>query len=169
MVQDATTDASMDAATPGLIARPPRLLIGVILLGFVLDHLIALPRPIPATGLAHAVSAIAAAGLILIAAGVFTASLRNFSRVGTPVQGKKPTRTLVTTGIYGWSRNPIYVAMLFFVIGVGLAVRSAWILMLAVPLAITFRYGVVAREESYLERRFGDGYLDYKARVRRWL
>jgi protein-S-isoprenylcysteine O-methyltransferase Ste14 len=59
--------------------------------------------------------------------------------------------------------------MLFFLVGIGVAVRSPWILLLAVPLATTFRYVVIAREEAYLERRFGDPYRDYKARVRRWL
>ena len=53
--------------------------------------------------------------------------------------------------------------------GIGLVARSAWVLILTLPLAITLRYGVVAREEAYLERRFGDAYRYYKARVRRWL
>ena len=53
--------------------------------------------------------------------------------------------------------------------GIGLAARSLWVLILALPLVIVLRYGVVAREEAYLERRFGDAYRDYKARVRRWL
>jgi protein-S-isoprenylcysteine O-methyltransferase Ste14 len=53
--------------------------------------------------------------------------------------------------------------------GIGIAAQSAWILILMLPLAITIRYGVVAREEAYLERRFGDVYRDYKTRVRRWL
>ena len=156
-----------DPGTPGVIVRPPLLLLGAHLLGFGLDHLVPLPRPIPGTGLVH--SAIIAGALILIGVAVFAASIRNFSRAGTPVQGTRPTRTLVTTGIYGWSRNPIYLAMLLFLVGIGIAVRSPWILLLAVPLAITFRYGVIGREEAYLERRFGDAYRDYKAHVRRWL
>jgi protein-S-isoprenylcysteine O-methyltransferase Ste14 len=53
--------------------------------------------------------------------------------------------------------------------GIGIAVRSPWTLILTLPLAVTIRYGVVAREEAYLERRFDDGYRTYKARVRRWL
>ena len=52
---------------------------------------------------------------------------------------------------------------------IGIAARSPWTLILTLPLAITIRYGVVAREETYLERRFGDAYRDYKARVRGWL
>jgi len=66
-------------------------------------------------------------------------------------------------------RNPIYVGMFLVYAGIGIAARSPWILILALPLAIILRYGVVAREEAYLERRFGDAYRDYKARVRRWL
>ena len=112
---------------------------------------------------------ITAGFMILIGVVVFVAGIRNFSSAATPVQGTEPTRTLVTTGIHGWSRNPIYVGMFLVYAGIGIAVRSPWILTLTLPLAITMRYGVVAREEAYLERRFGDTYRDYKARVRRWL
>jgi protein-S-isoprenylcysteine O-methyltransferase Ste14 len=158
-----------DPGTPQVIARPPLLLLGALLVGFGLDHLVPLPRPITGIGLVHTISAIVAGALIFVGVAVFAASVRNFSRAGTPVQGTRPTRTLVTTGIYGWSRNPIYLAMLLFLVGIGITVRSPWILLLAVPLAITFRYGVIGREEAYLERRFGDVYRDYKAHVRRWL
>jgi protein-S-isoprenylcysteine O-methyltransferase Ste14 len=107
--------------------------------------------------------------LSLAGIAVFAAGIRNFSSAATPVQGTKPTRTLVTTGIHGRSRNPIYLGMLLVYGGIGLTVRSPWILILGLPLAVTIRYGVVAREEAYLKRRFGDAYRDYKARVRRWL
>jgi protein-S-isoprenylcysteine O-methyltransferase Ste14 len=168
MTADPLTEEN-DPGTPGVIARPPLLLLGALLLGFGLDHLVPLPRPIPGTGSFHTIGAIISGALTLVGIAVFTASIRSFSRAGTPVQGTRPTRTLVTTGIYGWSRNPIYLGMLFFLVGIGIAVRSPSILLLAVPLAITFRYGVIAREEAYLERLFGDAYCDYKARVRRWL
>jgi protein-S-isoprenylcysteine O-methyltransferase Ste14 len=59
--------------------------------------------------------------------------------------------------------------MFLLYVGIGIAVRSPSILILTLPLAIAIRYGVVAREEAYLEQRFGDAYRDYKARVRRWL
>ena len=59
--------------------------------------------------------------------------------------------------------------MFLIYLGIGLVVRSPSILLLAVPLAITIHYGVVVREEAYLERRFGDAYREYKARVGRWL
>ena len=155
-----------DTGTAGVIARPPLLFLGALLIGFVLDHLLRLPFVVAGAGLAHRVIA---GGLILIGMAVFAASIRNFSRAGTPVPGNQPTLALVTTGIHGWSRNPIYLGMFLMYCGIGIAVRSPWILILTLPLAITIRWGVVAREEAYLERRFGDAYRDYKARVRRWV
>ena len=110
-----------------------------------------------------------ACSLILIGLGLAAAGIGNFSRAATPVPTNEPTRALATTGIHGWTRNPIYLGMFLVYGGIGIAARSPWILVLMLPLAITIRYGVIAREEAYLERRFGDAYRDYKGRVRRWL
>lgn len=161
-----STKQITDTGTAGVIMRPPFLFIGALLLGFVLDHVLALQFPLPRSDLIHR---IVASCLILTGITVFVASVRNFARAATPVPGNQPTRVLVTNGIHGWSRNPIYVGMFLVYCGVGTAVRSPSILILMVPLAITIRYGVVAREEAYLERRFGDTYRDYKACVRRWV
>jgi protein-S-isoprenylcysteine O-methyltransferase Ste14 len=169
MEMDPAGQQVTDTGTAGVIARPPLLFLAALLLGFVSAHLLPLPFPVPRIGLVHWISAIIAGSLILIGIAVFAAGIRNFSSAATPVQGTKPTRALVTTGIHGWSRNPIYLGMFLVYGGIGIAVRSPWILILALPIAITIRYGVVAREEAYLERRFGDAYRDYKARVRRWL
>jgi len=155
-----------DTGTAGVIARPPLLFLAALLIGFVLDRLLRLPFPIPGIDL---VDWIIGGSLILIGLALAAAGIRNFSWAGTPVQGTKPTRALVTTGIHGWTRNPIYLGMFLLYGGIGVAARSPWILMLTLPLAITIRYGVVAREEAYLERRFGDAYRDYKARARRWV
>ena len=158
-----------DTETVGLIARPPLLFLGALLLGFVSDHVLPLLFPVQRIGPVHWISAIVAGSLIGIGIAVFAAGIRNFSSAETPVQGTKPTRALVTTGIHGSTRNAIYLGMFLVYGGIGVAARSPWILILTLPLAITIRYGVVAREEAYLERRFGDAYRDYKARVRRWL
>ena len=83
------------------------------------------------------------------------AGIRDFSQARTPVPTNQPTRALVTTGVHGWTRNPIYLGMFLVYGGIGIAVRSPSILILTLPLAIAIRYGVVAREEAYLERRFG--------------
>jgi protein-S-isoprenylcysteine O-methyltransferase Ste14 len=150
----------------GVIVRPPVLYLACLFLGLGLDRVLLLPHGLPAAAL---IRWTAGGGLIVVGLGVMAAGIRNFSRAGTPVPSNQPVRALVTTGIHGWSRNPIYVGMFFLYVGIGLAARSGWAVLLVLPLAIVIRYGVVAREEEYLERRFGDAYRDYKARVRRWL
>jgi protein-S-isoprenylcysteine O-methyltransferase Ste14 len=155
-----------DTGTAGVIARPPVLFLAALLLGLASNRLLPLPFALPEAGLVHW---IIAGSLILIGLALAGAGIRNFSRAATPVPTNQPTRTLVTTGIHGWTRNPIYLGMFLVYGGIGVAARSPWILIFTLPLAITIRYGVVAREEAYLERRFGDAYRDYKTRVRRWL
>jgi protein-S-isoprenylcysteine O-methyltransferase Ste14 len=166
MEMDPAGQRVTDSGTAGVIARPPLLFLAALLLGFVLDRLLRLPFPVPGIGPVHR---IVGGALILIGLALAAAGIRNFSRAGTPVRTITPTRALVTTGIHGWTRNPIYLGMFLLYGGIGVAVQNPWILILTLPLAITIRFGVVAREEAYLERRFGDAYRDYKARVRRWL
>jgi protein-S-isoprenylcysteine O-methyltransferase Ste14 len=155
-----------DTAVARGIARPPLLYLACLLLGLALDCVLPLPFIVPEAAL---VRWAAGGGLSLIGVAIAAAGIRNFSRAATPVPSNQPVRALVTTGIHGWSRNPIYVGMFLLYAGIGVAARSPWVLVLALPLVVVLRYGVVAREEAYLERRFGDAYRDYKARVRRWL
>jgi protein-S-isoprenylcysteine O-methyltransferase Ste14 len=155
-----------DTGTAGVIARPPLLYFAALLFGLVSDRLLPLPFPVPRI---EPVYRIIAGSSILIGLALAAAGIRNFSRAGTPVPTSEPTRALVTTGVHGRTRNPIYLGMFLVYGGIGIAARSLWTLVLTLPLAIAIRYGVVAREEAYLERRFGDAYRDYKARVRRWL
>lgn len=166
METDPAGEEATDSGTAGVIARPPLLFLAAFLIGFVLDRLLRLPFPIPGNDL---VTWIIGGSLIVIGFALFAAGIRNFMRAETPVPTNEPTRVLVTTGIHGWTRNPIYLGMFLIYGGIGVAAQNIWILVLTLPLAILIRYGVVAREEAYLERRFGDAYLDYKHRVRRWL
>jgi protein-S-isoprenylcysteine O-methyltransferase Ste14 len=155
-----------DTAVARVIARPPFLFLACLLLGLALDRVLPVPLRLPEAAL---VRWTAGGGLILIGVAIVAAGVRNFSRAATPVPSNQPVRALVTTGIHGWSRNPIYVGMCLLYAGIGMAARSPWVLVLALPLVVILRYGVVAREETYLERRFGVAYRNYKARVRRWL
>ena len=113
--------------TAGVIARPPLLFLGALLLGFVVDHLLLLPRPFPRGSSAHTISAIAAGIFIVAGLALAVAGIRNFSRAGTPVPTNEPTRALVTTGIHGWTRNPIYLGLFAVYLGVAMAVRSPWV------------------------------------------
>jgi protein-S-isoprenylcysteine O-methyltransferase Ste14 len=152
--------------TAGVIARPPLLFLGALLLGLGADRL--LPRVFVVPG-SDLVLRTVGGCLILIGIALAVAGIRNFARAATPVPTNQPTRALVTTGVHGWTRNPIYLGLFLVYGGIGVAAHSTWVLVLTLPLAIVIRYGVVAREEAYLERRFGDAYLDYKRRVGRWL
>jgi len=155
-----------DTAVARVIARPPFLYLTCLLLGLSLDRLLPLPLILPEIAL---IRWAIGGGPILIGVAIVAAGVRNFSRAATPVPSNQPVRALVTTGIHGWSRNPIYVGMFLLYAGIGIGARSPWVLILALPLVIILRYRVVAREETYLERRFGDAYRNYKAGVRRWL
>jgi protein-S-isoprenylcysteine O-methyltransferase Ste14 len=166
MCKDPSGRQASDAGTAGVVGRPILFFPTAILVGLALDRLLPLPFAIPE---ADGVPWIVAGSLILIGLVLFAAGVRNFSRAATPLPTNQPARVLVTTGIYRWTRNPIYLGFFLVYGGIGVATQSPWVLILTLPLAVTVRYGVVAREEAYLERRFGDAYRDYRARVRRWL
>ncbi len=104
------------------------------------------------------------AGLVLAALAI-----AQFRRAGVDERTNTPTATIVDTGLFAFSRNPIYAGAFIATVGVAVIYNMLWILATLVPFYLVIRYDVVAREEAYLERRFGDAYLAYKARVRRWI
>lgn len=90
-------------------------------------------------------------------------------RAGSRIETNKPTTTIVANGPYRFTRNPIYIGMFLGQTGLAIGFDSLWILAALAPFYAVVRYGVVAREEAYLERKFGGAYLGYKSRVGRWL
>ena len=110
-------------------------------------------------------------GWPLVVAGVLLLewSKRTMRRAGVDPNPYEPTTAMVTTGPYALSRNPIYVSATVVYVGIAFLVNMAWpIVCLPFGIALLY-YGVIAREESYMEKVFGDEYLKYKARVRRWI
>jgi protein-S-isoprenylcysteine O-methyltransferase Ste14 len=153
--------------TPGVIAPPPLIFLGFLIAGFVIDAIASLP--IQPAAISRLIWWIVAGVLIVLGVLLMAAGILNFTRASTPVPTRLPTTALVTSGIHGVTRNPIYVGMFLIYLGIAVAANNLWIALLVVPLALIIRYGVVAREEAYLEHKFGEGYRDYKARVRRWI
>jgi protein-S-isoprenylcysteine O-methyltransferase Ste14 len=154
------------AGTAGVIARPPVIYLGFLVLGLAAEWWWPLGLPVdPAPDLRRGL----AIALALAGAGLVWRAFRRFTRAGTNVQTWKPTLAIVTDGLYGYSRNPIYVGMTAIYLGVAMGVGSPWALALLVPTLLLMQFGVIAREERYLEGKFGPAYVDYRARVRRWL
>jgi protein-S-isoprenylcysteine O-methyltransferase Ste14 len=91
-----------------------------------------------------------------------TLAVRSFRQAATNVEPWKPALTLVTNGIYGLIRNPMYTAIIIFIAGLAIALGSDWMLVLLVPAALILHFGVVKREERYLEAKFGQSYRSYK-------
>jgi protein-S-isoprenylcysteine O-methyltransferase Ste14 len=149
---------------PGVIARPPLIYLGVLALAIALDW--ALTGP----GLGLPYELRIAAGTILLIAGLclIVAAATLFNAAKTNIQTGKPTTAIVTTGIYRYTRNPIYLGMALIYTALSLFADS-FIGLAGLPVALVIvHYGVIAREERYLEVKFGQPYRDYKARVGRW-
>ena len=107
--------------------------------------------------------------LILGGGALIVIGERAFKRVGTNVKPWRPTLALATAGIYSHLRNPMYVGAMLLLAGIAVALASDWLAILLVPTALLLHFGVVRREERYLEAKFGETYRQYKERVRRWL
>lgn len=143
---------------------PPLLFFGALGLGIALGFL----KPLPL--LAHA-AVVRLVGAGLIAAGLCLSAWMSihFRRSQTPISPLRPTRRLVVSGPYRFSRNPDYVGQVMVYLGIGLALNSAWPLIALIPTLVILRYAVIAKEERYLHRLLGAEYDEYCRRVRRWL
>ncbi len=113
---------------------------------------------------------------VWIGAGVFAAgaalalwAVVTMRQAGTRVETYKPTTAIVADGPYRVTRNPIYLGLFLGQTGFAIGFDNLWLLAMLVPFILVIRYGVIAREEAYLERKFGAVYLGYKSRTRRWL
>ena len=109
--------------------------------------------------------------MILIALGFLMegAAIERFRRKGTAVEPWKPSTALATDGIYRLSRNPIYLGFTLIYVGIALGMDSPVALALILPCLIVVDSFVIAREERYLEARFGEPYRAYNRSVLRWL
>jgi protein-S-isoprenylcysteine O-methyltransferase Ste14 len=143
---------------------PPPLLYALVFIGGVL-----LQRVWPVQVLPPSVGR--AVGIAGIASGVMLSiwSIRTFWRAGTSVVPVRPSTTVVTGGPFRFTRNPMYVALALLYLGVTFWLNMLWPLLLFPVLLFLVQTYVIAREERYLERKFGEEYVQYKSRVRRWM
>jgi protein-S-isoprenylcysteine O-methyltransferase Ste14 len=160
------TDVAVGTASPdksGVIALPPLLYAGAFLVALVLRWLMPLPIARWAIALPSGVL------LSVVAVAIARWGRRTMQAAGTNINPGLPATTVVMSGPFRYSRNPLYIALTLLYLGLTLAVNTWWGIIALVPLLITMHVGVVLREERYLERKFGDEYRDYRSRVRRYV
>ena len=150
---------------PKVIVFPPIILATTIALGSVLQWL----WPIGLLATAIQTWRIPV-GVAVILAGVLLAATgrRTLVRLGTNVSPLQPTAALATDGVFGWTRNPLYSGGMLVIFGIALVFALDWLLLLIVPSLLVLHFGVVKREEEYLERKFGDRYRIYRSNVARY-
>lgn len=150
---------------PGVYIPPPLVYVGMFLLSLLIQRLLPLDTSFFHTRIAYIL------GAILIVIGLFfnIPALRQFVKTKNTFVTIKPATSLQTSSIYARSRNPMYVSLLLFYTGIAFFVGNWWTILLLPVLVIIVTMFIIQPEERYLERAFGQTYLNYKEKVRRWI
>jgi protein-S-isoprenylcysteine O-methyltransferase Ste14 len=147
---------------PGVIAPPPLIYLGAFLFALALDQLWTLPM-FSASALWPGVAFIA------LGVGVAVWGARTLHVAGTNVSPYHPSTAVVDSGPFRFSRNPLYVGMTLSYTGLTLAINTWWGIIVLIPALLVMHFGVIRREERYLEGKFGESYRRYRSEVRRYL
>ena len=148
---------------PGVKTPPPLIFLGFGLIGIVLHYL----KPLTITGPSWLVYL---GMLILISSFLGFGYMVNFYKKNeTEIEPTKTTSKIITSGIYRYSRNPVYLISCAGPIGLGFLFLTYWAMFAFIPALIVVYFTAVKKEEQYLGKKFGQEYLDYKKKVRRWL
>ncbi len=147
----------------GVKVPPPIVYLAFFVLGITLDRIA--PLPYPATSWAR----LSGWALALVSLLVALFAVREFRTARTTVRPDRPASSLITTGIFALTRNPLYLSVLLLYCGAGIFFGAWWPIILTPLLIATMDGYVIRKEEQYLLGTFGEAYRDYCKRVRRWL
>ena len=151
---------------PGVIAFPP-LIWAVMVVASLLFHFFVIG--VPMSILPHVISLGVGIGLFIIAPLLAIPAMWQMKAAGTNVHPSEPSTTVVRGGPYRFTRNPMYLALTLLQISVAFLLNDAITLLFAAALALILHFGVILREERYLEAKFAEEYLALKRTVRRWI
>ena len=144
---------------------PPVVYLAAVIVGGLVDrYLLSEPLGLPVAVRFGAAAVATASGI-----GVMAAAIGLFRRTGQDPKPWESTPEIISTGVYRFTRNPMYVGMALLQAGIGLALASAWIIALIPAVLVVVYTTAVRHEEAYLEEKFGTAYLSYKSSVRRWI
>jgi protein-S-isoprenylcysteine O-methyltransferase Ste14 len=144
---------------------PPLVFLTCVLLGVAVGYVVA-PAPVP---VGRAISVIGGLLLLIVGLGFIASARILFQRTGQSPIPWKPSPTLILRGPYRFTRNPMYVGITLFELGLGLAANNLWISFFAVPALLIVHFIAVLPEETYLSEKFGESYKVYLGQVRRYL
>src|SRR5258708_10457251 len=160
------TNAAAYSPTPSdprKFPLPPGIPILALLLSWGLGKIWMMAIPWPAWSRWLGVA------LFILPFGLAVWGARTFGRHGTVVKPTGDTTQVVTSGPFKYTRNPMYLSLIVIYLGGMLLFRLPWALALLLPVVLALHFGVILPEEKYLESKFGESYVAYKRRVRRWL
>ena len=156
---------STERDNAGVYFPPPLIYVIALGLGWLLNRRVAAINVPDVIGPPVAYLVV----FVLIGFGILGWAAGMFRRAGTATLPMRPTSAIVESGPYQFTRNPMYVGLAFIYLGIGTMIGGGWALvLLPVLLSVIYLY-VIRREERYLTGKFGQQYLDYKERVRRWI
>ncbi len=156
---------NQESDSPGIYIPPPVFFAVTFLLGIFLQR----KFPISTTFFDLEISTVFGDFFIIISLIIGFSALLQFYKTRNTFKTHRPATSLQTSGVYSISRNPMYTGSYMFYIGLAFMIGNWWNFIFLPLLFFVFKGYVIRKEERYLERKFGQEYLDYKSRVRRWL
>jgi len=148
---------------PGLPVLPPLPYLAVLFAAIGLNYLGPI-APLPGKW-----GIVVGVFLIVLGTILLPPALVRFRRAGTPFHPHKPASALITDGPYRYSRNPAYVTLTLWYLGIAFLLNNGWVLLLVPGPLLVMDRCIIPREEQHLEAKFGEEYRRYKSMVRRWL
>jgi len=148
-----------------VVIKPPVLFLAFLVLGIMLNFIVKL-----AIFSESSVGYVYFAGGLLILSGVSLIiwAAKTFKKSGEAPHHGNPIHKIITSGPFQFTRNPMYLSMISIYIGLSIILNTYWLLLFLPPMLTILHYGVILREEEYLENKFKEEYVSYKSQVRRW-